>query len=340
MWNVGQAVTTSIHSFTEMMKFAEKISTLSGIIARVAEVDEALQELDDAVLDDVDPSLLSDTAPHADEKPNSTAVQLNSCDIVTPTGVCLAQNVSLEVTPKSPLMVTGPNGCGKSSFFRVLGGLWQLQGGQVRIQGVASGSDGIFLVPQRIYCCLGTLADQVTYPVTYSAAERDSATTQRVLDLLDLVGVKYLAEREDGLDQTKVWEDVLSLGEQQRIGIARMYYARPVFGVLDEVGALPQVSTVTVTHSLTLVMMLAVSCSAPALALLTWKRSCTKKQWAWASHALLFLSGWHWKSFIHKNSGWVRTTRTGSRSAPSGIMMWRHRSLCAATVIFAHSRAY
>ena len=216
------------------MQFAEKISTLSGIIARVAEVDEALQELDDA-----DSPLLDDakTPTNEDQPPSTPAVQLNSCDIVTPIGVCLAQNLCLDVTPDQPLMVTGPNACGKSSLFRVLGGLWPLQSGQVRIRGVASRSDGIFLVPQRIYCCQGSLADQVTYPVTYSAADRDSATTQRVLDLLNLVGVKYLAEREEGLDQTKVWEDVLSLGEQQRIGIARMYYARPQFGVLDEVGA-------------------------------------------------------------------------------------------------------
>ena len=245
-----------------MVQFAEKISTLSGIIARVAEVDEALQDLD--ADDDSDSSQLDVTTPEASDE-QSVAVKLQSCDIVTPSGVCLAANLSVDVTPEHPLMVTGPNACGKSSFFRILGGLWKLRSGHVLIRGVSSGSDGIFLVPQRIYCCLGTLADQVTYPVTYSAAERDAATTQRVLDLLDLVGVKYLAEREEGLDQTKVWEDVLSLGEQQRIGIARMYYARPQFGVLDEVCAS---FTYTFLNTCTDANVVAcnVLCSVPALA--------------------------------------------------------------------------
>jgi|EP01046_Picozoa_sp_COSAG06_P043002 ABC-type uncharacterized transport system fused permease/ATPase subunit len=233
MWNVGQAVTSSIHSFTEMMKFAEKFTTLSGIIARVSEVDEALQVYDSTWEANNTEDETADVSVDTTLEPG--AVELKSCDIVTPTGVCLARNINLEITPETPLMVTGPNACGKTSFFRVLGGLWPLQNGQLRVRGAAGGSSGIFLVPQRIYCCMGTLCDQVTYPVTFPPAERDDATTKRVLELLDLVGVKYLAEREEGLDQTKVWEDVLSLGEQQRIGVARMYYFRPRFGVLDEV---------------------------------------------------------------------------------------------------------
>ena len=51
------------------------------------------------------------------------------------------------------------------------------------------------------------------------------------------VGVGFLVEREGGWDTVKVWEDTLSLGEQQRIGMSRLFYHEPLYGVLDEVSS-------------------------------------------------------------------------------------------------------
>ena len=70
--------------------------------------------------------------------------------------------------------------------------------------------------------------------------ERTAETEERMLHCLQLVGIAFLVEREkeegseSGWDTVKKWEDTLSLGEQQRMGMARLFFHRPKYGVLDE----------------------------------------------------------------------------------------------------------
>jgi ABC-type uncharacterized transport system fused permease/ATPase subunit len=52
--------------------------------------------------------------------------------------------------------------------------------------------------------------------------------------LMVVVRLRYLIVREGGWDAEKLWSNVLSLGEQQRIGMARMFYHKPIFAILDD----------------------------------------------------------------------------------------------------------
>ncbi|KAF9330980.1 ATP-binding cassette sub- D member 3 [Podila minutissima] len=150
--------------------------------------------------------------------------------IVTPNNDLLLQELSFKVTTGMNCLISGPNGCGKSSLFRILGDLWPLFGGTV----TKPHPSKLFYVPQKPYLALGTFRDQVTYPDTKSQAAAKGFTDKKLYELLSMVHLGYLIDREGGWDSVQDWADVLSGGEKQRVAMARLFYHRPQFAILDE----------------------------------------------------------------------------------------------------------
>lgn len=244
---LASVVSQSFLAFGDILELHRKFLELSGGISRIFELEEFL---DAAQSDRTSRALL---AYDGRTSQSENIITFSDVDIITPSQKLLAQQLSCDILPGKSLLVTGPNGSGKSSVFRVLRGLWPIASGrlvkpsQLYDAGIESNC-GLFVVPQRPYTCLGTLRDQIIYPLSREEAEikamhmhRDQQTISatNVLDMqlkiiLENVKLIYLLEREGGLNAALNWEDVLSLGEQQRLGMARLFFHKPKFAILDE----------------------------------------------------------------------------------------------------------
>jgi putative ATP-binding cassette transporter len=131
----------------------------------------------------------------------------------------------ISIPQHQSILVTGPSGAGKSTLFRAIAGVWPFGAG---IIAVPRGST-IMTLPQRPYFPVGTLAAAVTYPAALGTFE-----AARLAEVISEVGLADLATR---LDEEAHWNRMLSLGEQQRLGMARAILQAPDYLFLDEATA-------------------------------------------------------------------------------------------------------
>eukprot|EP00301_Raphidiophrys_heterophryoidea_P014853 c23325_g1_i1.p1 GENE.c23325_g1_i1~~c23325_g1_i1.p1 ORF type:complete len:644 (-),score=135.51 c23325_g1_i1:100-2031(-) len=206
-----QAASSSIG---DLMMVYKKLQRLSGFTARVMELLEAVD--------------VHDLTSSAHLVPGRDRIEFRNVTVHTPDGRLLVNCLNLELQVGCNVFVSGANGAGKSSMFRVLAGLWAPRAGTVLVPPQTH----MFYVPQRPYMVTGSLRDQVTYPL-----KLDSSVDKHVMECLEYVGLTKLVRHsgEQGLDAIQHdWADVLSGGEKQRLGLARLYFHRPTFAILDE----------------------------------------------------------------------------------------------------------
>jgi putative ATP-binding cassette transporter len=152
-------------------------------------------------------------------------IDLRELLVRLPDGTPLVSADNFNLRTGERTLVTGPSGAGKSTLFRAIAGIWPFGNGSIAIPANAK----LMMLPQRPYFPIGALQAAIVYP-----AEADAFSSDQVRDALVAVGLPQLATR---LEEQAHWNRMLSLGEQQRLGLARALLHRPQYLFLDEATA-------------------------------------------------------------------------------------------------------
>ena len=156
---------------------------------------------------------------------DASAVTLKDVAVRLPQGTPLVSASNVSIKLGEHVLVSGPSGSGKSTLFRALAGIWPFGSGTITVPKNAR----VMMLPQRPYFPIAPLAAAVAYP-----AERGSYDEAKIAELISAVGLPALAVR---IEEEAHWNRMLSLGEQERLGLARALLFEPDFLFLDEATA-------------------------------------------------------------------------------------------------------
>jgi PrtD family type I secretion system ABC transporter len=169
-----------------------------------------------------------------------SGLAVENVTVAPPNGTsAILANVNFRLAAGDVLGVIGPNGSGKSSLSRVILGIWPPARGTVRLDGAALDQwdpdalgRHLGYMSQMVELFPGTVAENIAR----MAAEPDSA---EVLRAAQTAGAHEMILRLPGGYDTVIGDggDGLSIGQQQRIAIARALYGDPFLVLLDEPSA-------------------------------------------------------------------------------------------------------
>jgi len=209
-----------------LLDLQKEIGQLAGITQRVFTLMDQLQFPEKLILPqepDNPPQLII-----------SNTLRFHNVSIFKPDGTLLVKHLNFEVPTGTRVMITGENGCGKSSLFRVLRGLWPLSVGTIESP-IRNSLKTFYFLSQANFVPIGSLREILIYPHQEEDMVNEGRTDDDLWEVLRWTKTELkIGDTIPNMDTVLDWQNILSPGVKQRLAFARLLYHRPKYAILDE----------------------------------------------------------------------------------------------------------
>lgn len=219
---IGQsamAFATLMGAFSLIVTQFQSISFYASVVARLSELTEA-----------ADKAMVRDAASCIGCASNSDHFAYENLTLraADGDGRVLVRSLNVVFAPGKRVLVTGPNQAAKQALFRASAGLYDMGSGNIQ----RPPPDKVEFLPEQPY-----LPDSTLRELFASDDEKNPNSDEKILAVLEEVGLGPAIAKHDGLESPRVWHDLFSFGEQHLAAIARALLAAPSYVFLDRLGS-------------------------------------------------------------------------------------------------------
>jgi ABC-type multidrug transport system fused ATPase/permease subunit len=206
---------------------------LTNLAGQITEINVSVRRINHLLAEE--PAIIESPEPKEPAE-NRGQVDFQDIHFAYVKGIPLYQGLNLEVKQGETIALVGHTGCGKTSLTSLLMRFWDIQKGSIKVDGldirdfkIKSLRDRFGVVLQAPILFEGTLADNIAYG-------KPNATREEVIRAAKVAEIYEMAQRlPQGFDTLMGSEgSILSMGEKQRINIARAVLKDPLILIMDE----------------------------------------------------------------------------------------------------------